>query len=83
MALETVDLYRRILVTAGTEMFFTIYTCDLAFIVGFDVAVDTRCEATGFVTDTFMHRLIPLMQDVVHVVLSHLICRFDAFQTFV
>jgi hypothetical protein len=82
MALEAVDLDRCINVTGVTEMLFAFYSGYLAFLIRFHMAVYTVGKTRRFATNTFMHGLITLMQDVVHVIFTHLVFWLNTFLSF-
>ena len=42
------------------------------------MAVDAFCQAVLFCADAFMHGRIPLIENIVHVVLTHVPGRFNA-----
>ena len=71
MALKTVNADGCIGMTTVAEMFFTADAWRIRGIT--DMAVDALDQAVLLVADTFVHRFIALVEDIVHVVHAHVL----------
>lgn len=71
MALEAVDFYRGIAMTAIAEMFTAFHARGLAVCARRHVAIDTFLQAMPFRAYTLMHGFITLVQNKFHVITTH------------
>lgn len=75
MALEAIDRYRGIAMATGTESILAQNRLG----IGIGMTLDTVRKAMLRGADAFMHGLVALMQDVLHMIAPHLVSRLDAF----
>ncbi len=79
MTAETVDADCCVNVAALTKAILAQHRIGF----GIGMAVDAILKTVLRSTDSLMHRIVTLMQDVLHVVTPHLVGRFHAFVAFV
>jgi hypothetical protein len=83
MTSETIDIYSGIGVTSIAEMFLLIITGISAILLRRNMAIDALRQGVPGGADTFIHGVIALMQDEIHVVFTHLRNRLDAAKFFI
>jgi hypothetical protein len=78
MTLEAVDAYRRIVMTGAAEMFVSTILRVFTLFVRDNMAINTLNQTMFLGTNTFTHSQITLMQDKIHMLLTHQISRLYA-----
>jgi hypothetical protein len=77
MALEAIHLHRRIAVAALAEIVLAQHA-EFAFLVRRSVALDAVLQTVLLGANAFVHGLVTMMVEHLHVILAHVLGRFHA-----